>query len=301
MIRKLADELFQKIIEMNSKESLDSIPHSDSFLKEMESYLSIPRHELKSVIQLLKESNKILSFEIIKEDKGKDIKKVEGYVETDLVTIRRLKNFFQKVLMDEYEKQNHSRMLVHQIIKDIYSRPAYYKNTPIGQVANKAIMLEEYEMLLQKEYTQFTDSMKAKKFNDLLEQTDVLLADKRIEEAKKQSKEEKESPEYQRAVDSEQYGDFSSSSKKMSISKVLQIYGIEFFFRVNLRKYNFDILTQVIDNGDIDRKSDLKLLKDMLQKVKSNTSRDTKLLDYIENIHKLERSITRHIVSGSVH
>jgi len=301
MIRKLADELFQKIIELNSKESLDSIPHSDSFLKEMESYLSIPRHELKSVIQLLKESNKILSFEIIKEDKSKDIKKVEGYVETDLVTIRRLKNFFQKVLMDEYEKQNHNRMLVHQIIKDIYSRPAYYKNTPIGQIANKAIMLEEYEMLLQKEYTQFTDSMKAKKFNDLLEQTDVLLADKRIEEAQKHSDEEKESPQYQRAVDSEQYGDFSSSSKKMSVSKVLQIYGIEFFFRVNLRKYNFDILTQVIDSGEIDRKSDLKLLKDMLQKVKANTSRDTKLLDYIENIQKLERSISRHIVSGSVH
>src|SRR4030042_6962532 len=168
MLKKFIDELLKKIIEHNTKVNHDSIPHSDTFEKEIQSLLGIDRADLELIIRILKESHNIFTFEIIKEDADNDIKRVDGYVETDLQTVRKLKNFFQKLLMDEYEKQMNKRLLVHQVIKDIYARPNFYKNTLIGQIGNKAIMLNEYEILLERNFNEYTDSWKAKKYSELL-------------------------------------------------------------------------------------------------------------------------------------
>ncbi|TFH41748.1 MAG: hypothetical protein E4G96_04880 [Chrysiogenales bacterium] len=168
MLKKFAEEIFRKILEHNSKINHESIPHSDSFEKEIRSLIGIDKPDFDRIIRVLKDSHWILSFEIIKEDRDNEIKRVDGYVEADLQTVRKLKNYFQKLLMDEYEKQFNKRMLVHQIVKDIYTRPSFYKNTPIGQIGNKAIMLDEYENLIERNFTEFTESWKLKKFSEVL-------------------------------------------------------------------------------------------------------------------------------------
>ncbi len=298
MLDKFTEDIYKKILEYNSKADHNSIPHSDLFVKEINSLLGIDKPDIERIIKLLKESHKIFTFEITKEDLDNDIRKIDGYVECDLQTIRRLKNFFQKALMDEYEKQFSKRMLVHQIVKDIYARPKFYKNTILGQLGNKAIMLEEYENFMEHHYTEFIDAWKAKKLGELLAGTDNALirdqkkgADEPAAAAAPQS-----AGAAQRAVDSAQYDDFSSEGNRQSLNKVLQIYGVEFFFRINLRKYNFDLLRRIIESGEIDRRADLTILKEMIQKMKSNVGKDPRLLDQMDKIYRLERIISRQML-----
>ena len=55
-------------------------------------------------------------MEIAKEDKAHDIERIEGYVDADFTTVRRLKDFFQRALVAQYEEQFYKKMMVHQII-----------------------------------------------------------------------------------------------------------------------------------------------------------------------------------------
>jgi hypothetical protein len=49
---------------------------------------------------------------------------------------------------------------------------------------------------------------------------------------------------------------------------------------------------------EIDRKADLKLLKDHLKKVKMNYARDPELEKYSDQIYRLERLLSRHMVTS---
>lgn len=296
MLKKSCLDVHAKIIEKNTLLSLESIPHSDVFLKTIESMLGIEAGELRRVITILKESHYILSIEILKEDKKNDIKRVEGYVDASLSTIRELKNFFQKVLMDDYERQFHNRLMVHQIVKEIYSRGSSFVNTPLGQTANKAIMLEEYTNLIEKEFHEFTESWKEKKLDEIIANYET--EQKRFVEKSSDAVPKKYDAEQElsrgRAVDSAEYSDYSQGGHR-SMKKMVSIYGVEFFFRVNLRNYKFSNIADAVENREIDRKSDLKMLKEMIRKLRINMDIDSKLYDYTEEINHLERLVSRHI------
>lgn len=294
MLKQFTEEVFRKIVEYNSKINHEAIPHSDTFEREIRSLIGIGKPEFDRIIGVLKDSHRIFTFEIIKEDRENEIRRVEGYVEADLQTLRKLKNYFQKLLMDEYESQYHRRMLVHQIVKDMYARPGFYKNTLIGQIGNKAIMLEEYENLIERNFTEYTEIWKTRKFSEVLAEAEAA----HIEDEQAGGEKDAESSKTisKRAVDSPNYADFTSQQSKQSLSKVLQIYGVEFFFRINLRKYNFDLLREIVESGEIDRRGDLQILKEMIQKMKQNTDRDPELSRHTEQIYRLERIISRHML-----
>ncbi len=295
MLKKFSNEIYRKIIEYNSKDDHEAIPHSDLFEKEVQSLMGIAKEDLDQIIKILKDSHRILSFEIVKEDIDNDIKRIDGYVEADLQTIRKLKNIFQKLLMDEFEKQQNKRLMVHQIIKDIYSRPGYYKNTLLGQIGNKAIMLNEYEILMERNYNEYAESWKTKKFTELL----ASLSDKLPSESALKEQpvtEPAKAPEkVQRAVDSPLYKSYSSDKAKQSIDKVLELYGVNFFFRINLRKYNFDLLREILESGAIAQRSDLLLIKELIQKTKEHIGSDPGLLEHSDKLYKLERIISRQL------
>ncbi len=294
MLKQFIEEVFRKIVEYNSKINHEAIPHSDAFEREIRSLIGIGKAEFDRIIGLLKDSHRIFTFEIVKEDRENEIRRVEGYVESDLQTLRKLKNYFQKLLMDEYETQYHKRMLVHQIVKDMYARPGFYKNTLIGQIGNKAIMLEEYENLMERNFTEYSDIWKTRKFAEILAEAEATPLQGEKEDAGGDTA--PATAASKRAVDSPHYADFTSQQTKQSLSKVLQIYGVEFFFRINLRKYNFDLLREIVERGEIDRRADLQILKEMIQKMKQNTDRDPELSSHTEQIYRLERIISRQML-----
>lgn len=299
MLEKMIAEVHNLIRKANAKEDLTAVPHSDDFAKHVQSILGITPTDLKLYVSILKDSHKIFIFEIVKEDPDHEIKKIEGYVDADLHTISRLKNYYQHRLMEEYEKRFHKHVLVHQIIKDIFPNIKMYNNTSLGFIANKAIMLEEYENLIEKDYTEFSEENKNSLFRDIVSQhqkTAAIFGD-HADSGDAQAGPAPDSSS-RRAVDSEEYQNFPNKNSKESIRKMLKVYGVDFFYRVHLRKYDFEIIFNAIEMREIDRKPDLKILKDHLKKLKMNYDRDPELEKYSDQIYRLERIISRHITTA---
>lgn len=292
MLDKSVEELYKKIAESNTTLNIDAIPDSDTFIRKMESFLGITTGELKKYISILRDSHKILIMELEKEDKSRDIKKIEGYVVADLEIIKNLKTYFQKVLEEGYNKQYHTNLQVHQIIKEIFPKLASLKNTPLGQIANKSIMLEEFQKYVEKVYEEFTPEWQETKYQEILsfyeeketvpdpEDEKIILAE----------------TDERRAIDDDLYKDFRSGSVTKAVNKLLQIYGVDFFFRVYLRKYEFEFLKNVIEAGHIDKKTDLKLLKAMLKKIRTNFDKDNKLIEHSEELYQLEKAVTKMLL-----
>jgi len=283
-------DIYKKIEEYNKKLNLDAIPHSDVFFKEMNSFFGVENDNLRSIIHILKEAHMLFVFEVAREDKNRDVDSIDGFVIADLSVIRTLKTFFQNNLMDIYEDEFNKRLMPHQIVQEILPRMHAFQNSPIGSLANKSVMLQEYEHLIDKEYQDYTEEWKKIKLEEL-----VKLNEDNINLFTPKAKKEKEKKKVKRAVDSDSYDEYAELQKKGSLRKVLNIYGVDFFFRVNLRKHNFNYISSVIESQYIDRKSDLLKLKDMIQKIKLNMVTDSELQSQSTEIYNLDRVLSRYI------
>ena len=73
------------------------------------------------------------------------------------------------------------------------------------------------------------------------------------------------------------------------------IYGIDFFLRAQMRRYQFSYLSQLIDTGKFLNNSDLINLRDMIYNLKKKFDTDPKLLSLRDEILGLERSITHRL------
>jgi hypothetical protein len=159
-------------------------------------------------------------------------------------------------------------------------------------------MLEEYELLLEKEYNAYTESWKEPRLSRLIEERNDLLRMQLTEKTSSRAAADgpESAQEAKRAVDSASQKEVSALTSLQSIDKVLQIYGIEFFLRINLRKYNFDFVKTIVEQRIIKRKEDLTMLKRMLQRVRENADRDPDLARYLEELGELERLVNRHLL-----
>ncbi len=297
MNKELVDRVFKRIVAINCQYSINSIPHSDVFIKETESILGLSAPEIELIISILKESHKIFTIEISREDVNNKVDKIYGYVDADLLSIQKMREIYHRALMDDYEKESGRRKSSGQIIKEKIPQLQYINHTPMGKLLNKAIMLDEFARLLEKDYKEYTEEWKEENLKIQLSLNEDLISkytsDKKavLEEAAPVVKQKKPV----RAVDSPLIDEFSKEVSASSISRVLHIYGVEFFFRVNLRQYKFDYISQVLDTGVIDRKSDLMILKEMLKKIKENMDFDKELDKFYDEIMSLDRKVSRNI------
>jgi len=190
--------------------------------------------------------------------------------------------------------------MVHQVVKEIFPMLHSLNNTDIGKVANLAIMLEELERFMEKHYEEFTEEWKAKRlaYEISLSNIDTQL-ERKVEKQKVVSK--PSSPvvlkdrRKKRVVDAPQYNEFIDKSKSYPLERIFQIYGIDFFLRVQLRNYKFDYLKELVETKKIKRKSDLLLLKNMLNAVLHNRNGDHNLSQYEDAIYELMQTVNHHL------
>ena len=297
MNKDIVERVFKRIVAINCLYNINSIPQSDVFFKETEALLGLTSPEIDLIIKMLKESHKIFIMEISREDSASKTDKVYGYVDADFMSVQKLKDVFHRALMDDYEKETGKRKSASQIIKEMIPQLHYINKTPMGKLLNKAIMLDEFNRLLEKDYKEYTEEWKEENLQlqiaankDLL----VKLSDVKTAIKEKEVQTEKKIKPV-RAVDSPLMDDFSKQINAGSVSRVLHIYGVEFFFRVNLRQYKFEYLSDVLDTGVIDRKIDLMHLKEMLKIIKENMDVDKELENHYDEIMSLDRKVSRNI------
>ncbi|HQO39788.1 MAG TPA: hypothetical protein PK986_04900, partial [Spirochaetota bacterium] len=224
MIRTNVDRVFRSIVAQNALHNLNSIPHSDVFYKEMESLYGLTKSELDIIISILRESHKILVMEISREDKNRKLEKVLGYVDADLVTLQKLKDVFHRALSDDYEKENGKKKTAHQIIRELIPRLQYINHTPLGRVLNKAIMLDEYIHMLEKDYKEYTEEWKDDNIQIQLDINSELLrdfTDKKKQEVPAEEDEPVQKPKaaYVRAVDTPQHREYLEQVSSGSVNK----------------------------------------------------------------------------------
>jgi len=294
------DDIYHEIRKRNTSGGFKAVPYSDEFIKYTAGYYGLSMELIKNIIQILINSHKIFSIEIIAEDKVRDIAHVEGYVVCDLVILRKLKSFYQSELIIQYENEFHKRLMVHQVVKEIFPMLHSFNNTDIGKVANLAIMLEELERFMEKHYEEFTEEWKAKRlaYEISLSNIDTQL-ERKVEKQKVAGKAsspvELKYRRKKRVVDAPQYNEFIDKSKSYPLERIFQIYGIDFFLRVQLRNYKFDYLKELVGTKKIKRKSDLLLLKNMLNAVLHNRNSDHNLAQYEDAIYELMQTVNHHL------
>jgi hypothetical protein len=172
----------------------------------------------------------------------------------------------------------------------------------MGFIANKAIMLDEYEKLLEKNYSEFTEDFKEKKLIEILKEKGDFLEErvaaglgKSMKPAPTAVVQKPEERGKRRAVDTDEFQEYNEKQSQVPVETLLRIYGVDFFYRVHLRKYDFDYLKKVIESGVINRKADLTKLKQMIQTVKENMERDTGLAEHMTELYRLDRTVSQAI------
>ena len=298
MIRDYIGIIYKRIVALNSLYDVNSIPYSDAFFKDTESLFGLSTDEIGAIIKILNESHKILIMEISKEEYEDKKDKIYGYIDANITTIEKLRGVFHKGLVDEYELKYGVRKGAAQLIKELAQNLQNINNSILGIFLNKAIMLDNYIYLIQKNHNEYTEEWKNEHLEQLISAYESRLkkdsgSDK--DAGKNDAEKKGDGARPVRAVDSPLMEDFTKHTTIGSIEKVLHIYGVDFFFRVNLRKYKFSYLSQIVETGLIDRKSDLLKIKEMVKKVKENIHKDKELENYYDDIMSLDRKVTRII------
>ena len=296
---KLVDSVFKTIMRTNLGETKDSIPNSVTFSRLMSSQYGIDDETFFEIISILNESHKIFIFEIQRSTTDSSIK-IEGYIDADVVTIRKLITTYGKILIRSYKDKHGKEISAQSIIKELMANISSMVNSEMGMVANKFIMLNEYEKLIQKQYQEYTEEWKEKKLIEILAQRETSkkrsIADEieitnNIEDVSKQTKNEEK-----RTVNTPEYEEYDHKKNNIPVEKLLNIYGIEFFLRVHFRKYDFVLVEKMVKTRVINRKNELMILKKMLETVKSHIHFDKNLPNHIMEVYCLERVVNQRLI-----
>lgn len=319
--QKLIDDIYKRICAKNEESSPQSIPHSDSFLKLIQGELGLSADAARLTIRLLNESHRIFTIEIVADDSKRGVEKVEGYIHADRSTIIKLRGYFQDVLCKIYEKQFHKHLMIHQVIKEIFPIIKSFNNTELGQVTNKTIMLMEYERLLEKHPEEYTVEWQEASMLTIARRegfdyvpsvdigdTSVSLPDEKnaagsepVRHTPAPAKSPVASGAFSRAIDSPAYKEFSEKKDSYPLQRILNIYGLDFFLKVNLRKCQFAYLKQIVEDKQITKKNDLLLMRELLDRTKEHMSADPEIEKNKVDFYALERSVSHALYfSGDV-
>ncbi len=306
MSEAILNEIYEEIQKTNALVNAKAIPHSDEFINYVAASIAITPQKVKNILNVLNDSHKIFTIEIVSEDALRAIPRIEGYVVTELDLIRKMKAYFQKELVYMYNTQFNKDLMVHQVIRELFPVIKSYNNTPLGEVANKAIMLEELEKLMEVNFEEFTEEWKEQQLAIAMEDANLGKGEPSRKKGKDKAADEPpaaaavaEKPQVKlsRAVDTKKYRNLisMSKSKKYPLKRILNIYGVKFFIRTYLRRYEFSYLRQLVEDRQINKRSDLQLLKDMLRTMKSNIDNEPNLAPYKDDIHELERIVSHYM------
>jgi hypothetical protein len=300
MSKKIIQEIFEEIQKRNARADTDSIPHSDEFIHFLNISIGIDPDFARKLIKTLISSHKIFAIEIAAEEKRNNIPRIEGYVECDLKTIRQLKLFFQDELIRQYESEHYKRINYHQLIKEIMPIINTLNNTPMGQIANKAIMMGELERLMEKNFEEFTEEWKEKHLDIELNKALSVSSDSdknkdsgAIDDIISDPKFIKE--DLKKATNIKNYSEIISKNKNYPLERILKIYGMDFFLRAQLNRKQFSYLTTLVESGKFLKNNDLLFLKEILMQYKKSITSNNKSFETSDDISVLERAITHRL------
>ncbi len=304
-VTDLVLNIFDEIEKRNKRPDNRAIPETDEFYPYLEKKFNIRSDAIEILLEVLVNSHKIFSFEIISEDKKKYVNAKEGFVISEINVIRNLLNFFEKELVRLYFENFEVHLSPMKIVKAISGSLKEYNNTPFGRVANIVVKLVKFEEILKVDYAyvrdarKFSPEWKEKKFEEEVEkcpQVEELLKSEKKPIEEKNSKDVKINNKRRRS-DTVSDSETIINTFQKSIEKSLAVYGVEFYTRICFREYKFNLMVKIVAEKFVNSKNDLLIIKDHIKRVRSHSDRDMKLQKFAKEINRLERLVNERLKS----
>lgn len=293
-IREIITTVLKEIGERNTLMGKDPVPLSSQLFPALEKKYRLQKNRIPSIIQMLVKANMIFSFPVADSVEDGSSSAIEGYVVTKgdiIIKLRkRYEETFEKLYTDEFQR----KVPAEKLVLEFSGKRQDFNNTPLGIVANIVVMLIHYQGVLERNILKYSEKTQEKEMTSLLAtagplETFVISCGDEIEEAPAVTDAPKET--LRRATDSERSEEMRQISAGQSIEKTLKMYGVEFYTRVCFREYQFAHMQKIIDDGSITKASDLKSVKKLLEKERTNSDKDLRINEYAREINDLMKSI----------
>ncbi|HOT46787.1 MAG TPA: hypothetical protein PLC28_18030 [Spirochaetota bacterium] len=296
-LEELLNAIYIDIRKRNTDRGLQAIPQSDEFFEEIKKAYSLIPFAIPKLIKMLVDSHKIFTFPIVEADRKERIRRIEGLVVAEGNIVKDLLQRYSDELVRAYSHEFSTKYSVERIIKEFYPKILDYNNTHLGKMANIVMYLMGIQSNLERNIMQFGVKWQEKQLRTELENSDpidyfietesgICSAGGGVKGGGEQGP---------RATDAAHYEDMKRYLTKNSVEKTITVYGIEFYSRVCFREYQFSLMQKLIEDGIVHNKDDLKLVKKMLQKTRSNSDQDLNLQKYANDINHLEKLINNKI------
>lgn len=301
-LEELLNAVYVEIRKRNSGRSPQAIPQTDEFFDFiMKKYMLIP-FAIPNLIKILVDCHKIVSFKIIEADRKERVRRVEGLVVTEGNIIKSLLESYSDVLIKEYSHEFSTKYSVERIIKEFFPKLDSYNNTTLGKTANIVINLMGIQSQLERSIMQYNPKWQVSQMKTEIDKSEPIsffIESKNAMPVKLAPKEPEVTAaadeKSQRITDKYKYEEFKKYISKNTIEKTLTVYGVEFYTRVCFREYQFDLVEKLIQDEHIWDKDDLRAIKKMLQKIRTNSDQDLNLQKYAHDINSLEKLVNDKI------
>ncbi|TFH43548.1 MAG: hypothetical protein E4G96_00880 [Chrysiogenales bacterium] len=302
-LAELLQAITMEIRKKHTGRSLQSLPLSDEFPQWIAERYSLLPFATHTLFKILADSHLIFIIPVVEADRKERIRRVEGYVVAEGNIIKSMVEFFGDELIRAYSTEFSMKYSVERITKEFFPRLKEYNNTELGKIANILINLMGCQMTLGRNIMQYGQKWQEKQLGEEIEASAPL--ESFIDSGNGGLGREKGSPSKpaapdssRRATDAVRIEEFNKYSSGNTIEKTIAVYGIEFYSRVFFREYRFTLLKKLIEEDRITKNEDLRVVKKILQKTRSNSDQDFKLQAFAHDINSLEKSINEKLKKG---
>lgn len=275
--QKAALDLLQLIKEEN-KEGKERIPNSDYNFKTWMSHLSRNESELRKLLNSLKDAHHIFVINLVIADPGMKISGTDGYVAAEPGIISDLRRYAENKLEKIYESTYYQKKSPFQITRELFPKVKELNNTPIGRCMNEVMMLEEYGKMLHNVSSEYSDSYKSERLQEIYANEDDITSPSTSRDAIDSRDPSKN--KFKFPVD---------NNPDSSWNKINRTFTVPFLVRIHFQKYEFGVVKRLIQQGRIYRENDLKFIRDFVQEMESQTEQDAILKRHLDDMVDLRR------------
>ncbi len=307
--KEILQDIVNRIREANLTRTEEFIPRSDSIYKKLLGDLVDSETEMFHFINLLREADSLFVIHIVEDDEAHDIKGVDGYVLAEASVVTRVREKSYELLEHIYESEMSQHKPANSIIHELIPRLSNYKNTPIGQALNAAIMLQQLGQVMEENYVDYTEAARERKLTALLDK-------KHTEELKESEMQESDEMEIvgltdelssreihtglsdaeptllsRRAVDTDTALELEQMDRSGQWGVAVDRFGVEFLVRIHFRKHEFHLVRNLVRQKKIAREKDLRMIRDMLRTMEDRIDENSELRHYRREIVELRRMV----------
>ena len=290
-VREILQDIVEHIRKVNKSKDGPRIPTSDELVRQLSAEYALEPDTIRYYLRVLSDAHYIITIHIVEADERLMIAGTNGYVVAEQSLLDEVRSYSYRILEQTYEAQFYRRKQATLIIREMMTDIKRYNNTPLGKTLNAALMLQQYESVIESHEGEFTDQWKSSRLAELVPglhhdpnqaamAPTLTGADDAFIPAEGES---------HRAVDSELYRNLEKMDLSGSWGKAVNKYGVNFLLRIHLRKYEFDRIRKLIKQKKVARYEDLRFVRDSLRKMEDRKFDDPMLQYYQNDMTELRR------------